>query len=82
MFIDDDILTHMWEIKIMYRALGEWVNVCSHREIFYFIETKAKCCHPHFGQFLVCIRHGGGGAGKFCRFKLIVKLNNKVTINN
>jgi hypothetical protein len=39
----------------------------------YYIETKAMCCHPHFGQFLGSHQTLGEGGGRyFCRFYLAV----------
>jgi hypothetical protein len=39
----------------------------------YYIETKAICCHIHFGQFLDSHQTlGGGGDRYFCRFYLAV----------
>jgi hypothetical protein len=41
--------------------------------MMYNIETKAICCHSHFGQFLGSLQTlGGGGGGYFCRFYLAV----------
>jgi hypothetical protein len=35
----------------------------------YYLETKAICCHTHFGQFLCSHQTlGGGGDRYFCRF--------------
>ncbi len=39
---------------------GVWLALY-HREIIYFIETKARCPHPLFGQLLGYTRLGGGG---------------------
>jgi hypothetical protein len=39
----------------------------------YFIETKAMCCHPHFGQFLGSHQTWREEeVGGFCRFYLAV----------
>ncbi len=44
-----------------------------HRVIMYCTETKAICCHPHFGLFLGSHQTLGGGGGRyFCRFYLAV----------
>ncbi len=41
--------------------------------MMYNIETKAICCHSHFGQFLRSLQTLGGGGGRyFCRFYLAV----------
>jgi hypothetical protein len=39
----------------------------------YYMETKAICCHTHFGQFLGSRQKIGGREEKyFCRFYLAV----------
>ncbi len=38
-----------------------------HKVIMYYIETKAICCHPHFGQFLGSHQTLGGGGGRYFR---------------
>jgi hypothetical protein len=45
----------------------------NHRVIKYYLETKAICCHTHFGPFLDSHQTlGGGGDRYFFRFCLEV----------
>ncbi len=55
----------LWKTTARYGIPGEVKNIKSvggkHGEIMNFIETKARCPHPLFGQFLCYTTLGEGG---------------------